>query len=89
MTEIVVRPYRAEDFSQVVEIAVNLLVEDKEIEYWICLACESDRYELFVGEIDTKVVGLLMLELTVLLWPPHLKGGRSMLRHSCQFPKPT
>ena len=64
MTEIVVRPYRAEDFSQVVEIAVNLLVEDKEIEYWICLACESDRYELFAGEIDTKVVGLLMLELT-------------------------
>ncbi len=60
----ILRLYRDEDFSQVVEIALDLLVEDKErVEGVIRLASRSDRFGLFVAEADGKVVGFLLLEL--------------------------
>lgn len=61
---LVVRPYRDQDFSQVVEIALDLLSEDRErVEGVIRLAWGSDRFDLFVAEIDGKIVGFLLLEL--------------------------
>jgi ribosomal protein S18 acetylase RimI-like enzyme len=64
MTKTIVRPYRPEDSSQVAEIAPDLLVEEREeLEHWVDLATKFDHYELFVAEADTKVVGLLMLEV--------------------------
>ena len=60
----ILRMYRDEDFSQVVEIALDLLVEDKErVEGVIRLASRDDHYELFVAEADGKVAGFLLLNL--------------------------
>jgi len=64
MSKVVTRPYRGEDFSQVVEIALDLLVEDRErVESTIRMASRSDSFQLFVAEADGMVVGFLMLEL--------------------------
>jgi ribosomal protein S18 acetylase RimI-like enzyme len=62
--KVVVRPYRDEDFSQVMEIAMDLLVENRErVEGTIRMASRSDAFKLFIAETDGMVVGFLMLEL--------------------------
>ena len=63
------RLYRDEDFSQVVEIAVDLLVEDRErVEGVILWASRSDSAQVFVADADGKVVGFLMLEWLGTSW---------------------
>ena len=57
--------YRDEDFSQIVKIAVGPLGQSQAAaEGTISWATRSDSAEIFVAEVDGKVVGFLMLE-----WP--------------------
>ena len=65
MVPINVRLYKDEDFSQVVDIAVEPLGQARsEAEGVISWASRDENAEVFVAETDGKIVGFLMLE-----WP--------------------
>jgi ribosomal protein S18 acetylase RimI-like enzyme len=65
VTRAIVRHYRDEDFSQVVEIATDLLASDRQsAEAVILSASRDDRFRIFVAEAQVKVVGFIILEIT-------------------------
>jgi len=83
VTRAIVRRYRDEDFSQVVEIATDLLASDRErAEAAIRSASRDDRFQTFVAEIEGEVVGFIVMELTG--WYRHLADIYWLaVRHEC------
>ena len=83
MAKAVVRLYIDGDFSQVVEIATNLLASDrKNAEAAIRSASREDRFRISVADVEGRIVGLLVLELTG--WYRHLANIHWLaVRYEC------
>jgi ribosomal protein S18 acetylase RimI-like enzyme len=63
MTDMVVRPYRDEDYEQVVELTVGPLGQSrKDAEEVIGWVPTVEHAEIFVAEREGKVVGYIMME---------------------------
>jgi len=63
MTDVVVRPYRNEDYKQVVELTVGPLRQSrKDAEDVISWVPTVEYAEIFVAEVEGKVVGYIMME---------------------------
>jgi ribosomal protein S18 acetylase RimI-like enzyme len=63
MTEVVVRPYKGDDYDQVVELTVGPLKQSrKDAEEVISWVPTVGHAEIFVAEVERKVVGYIMME---------------------------
>ena len=63
MTHVVVRPYRDEDYKPVVELTVGPLRQSrKDAEEVISWVPTVRHAEIFVAEVEEKVVGYIMME---------------------------
>ena len=66
MTDIVVRPYRDEDYERVVELTVVPLKQSREVaEEVISWVPTVEHVEIFVAELKSEVVGYIMMEYSI------------------------
>lgn len=63
MTKIIVRPFKSEDCHEVVELAVGPLKQTrKDAEKVISWVPTVEHAEIFVAEVEGKIVGFIMME---------------------------
>ena len=66
MTNVIVRPYREEDYQQVVELTVGPLRQNRKVaEEVISWVPTAKHVEIFVAELEDKVVGYIMMEYSL------------------------